>query len=345
MQQTPTQLEYWNAPSACEVGSDHIEFLHRLQAPTWITVKGRDSSKSRAIVTLLHGNEPSGLKAVHKLLRDSVTPATDLVIIVASVNAALYPPILSHRYLPWEEDFNRCFTGTSETNQTRLAAEIAQKLLALNPEAVIDTHNTSAHSEPFAVAINDHQPTIQLTRGFTDRLVVIDQKMGTLIEQTSSQTPIVTVEFGGFMDPRADQLAYDSLHAFVTTDALFEPSEFAAQDTQLQVLHHPLRLEIDESQNLHYASSVQDDADLTMINTIDQLNFRKVDAGTNFGWLGRTGLGGLSAVNAGGQNLVDEFFHAANGFLTTRQDITVFMATTDPYIARKDCLLYFTPTK
>ncbi len=344
MQQTPTQLEYWNAPSADEIGSDHIEFLHRLQAPTWITVKGKDSSRTRAIVTLLHGNEPSGLKAVHKLLSRSVIPQTDLVIVVASVNAALYPPILSHRYLPWETDFNRCFTGASDTNQTLLATEIAQKLLALGPEAIIDTHNTSAHSEPFAVAVNDHLPTIQLTRGFTDRLVVIDQKMGTLIEQTSAQTPIVTVEFGGFMDPRADQLAYDTLHAFVAATTLFETPEFDVQDNPMQVLHHPLRLEIEETHNLHYSSSVQDDADLTMINTIDQLNFQVVRTGTNIGWLGRTGLLGLSAMNAGGDNLVDEFFHAANGFLTTRQDMTVFMATTDPFIARKDCLLYFTPT-
>lgn len=340
MQQTPCRLEVWHSPSANDIGDDHIDFLHRLQAPTWITVEGKDSSRTRAIVTLLHGNEPSGLKAVHRILKEKLVPATNLIIVVASVNAALHPPILSHRFLPWEEDLNRCFKNPCNTKQRQLAAEIVLKLLEANTEAIIDTHNTSAHSEPFTVAVNDNLPTLQICQMFTHKLVVIDQHMGTLIEQAKGASPIVTVEFGGLMDPKADQLAYESLVSFITRHHLFN-----AEPTPLQILHHPLRLEIEDSHEIHYSSSVQDDADLTMINTIDQLNFQIVRTGTNIGWLGRTGLDGLTAVNAAGSDLIHEYFHAFSGFLTTKQDMTVFMATTDPYIARQDCLLYFTPIK
>ena len=177
MQQTPSKLEVWHSPSADDLGEDHIEFLHRLKIPTWITVEGKDSSRTRAIVTLLHGNEPSGLKAVHTILKQQLVPATNLIIIVASVNTALYPPILSHRFLPWEEDFNRCFNEPCDTSQRQLAAEITSRLTKAAPEAIVDTHNTSAHSEPFAVAVNDHLSTQQISQTFTRKLVGMDQRL------------------------------------------------------------------------------------------------------------------------------------------------------------------------
>lgn len=340
MQQTPASLEFWHSPNPDEIGDNHIEFLRRLQGPTWITIKGRDSSRARAIVTLLHGNEPSGLKAVHRIIKERFVPETDLVIVVASVNAALYPPLLSHRYLPWEDDLNRCFIDPQNTNQKKLAAEIVQNLVELAPEAIVDTHNTSAHSEPFAVANNDLDSTLQISQMFTHKLVVIDQKLGTLIERAVGSSPVVTVEFGGFMDPRADLLAYESLCTFISRHNLFN-----AEREPGQILRHPIRLEIEEHREIHYSSSVQDDADLTVINTIDQLNFQHVLAGTSIGWMGRSGMEGLKALNAIGEDLIHEFFHDVSGFLTIKQEMTIFMATTDPYIARKDCLLYFTPVR
>jgi len=207
------------------------------------------------------------------------------------------------------------------------------------PEAIIDTHNTSAHSEPFAVAVNDNVSTQQISQLFTNRLVVIDQQLGTLIEKTDSISPVVTIEFGGLMDPNADKLAYESLISFVSRNHLFK-----TEPEPLHIMKHPLRLEIEESSEIHYSSSVHNDADLTLINTIDQLNFQAVHTGTKIGWLGKTGLGGLRAVNAKGDNLFHEFFHEVSRFLTIKQQLTIFMATTDPYIARQDCLLYFTPT-
>ena len=68
-------------------------------------------------------------------------------------------------------------------------------------------------------------------------------------------------------------------------------------------------------------------------------------AGTNIGWMGRSGMEGLNALNILGDDLIHDFFHDVSGFLTIKQEMTLFMATTDPYIARKDCLLYFTPVR
>ncbi|MDZ7685064.1 MAG: succinylglutamate desuccinylase/aspartoacylase family protein [Gammaproteobacteria bacterium] len=287
MQSTPPALRHWHAPSPEELGEDYIDFTRRPAEPTWITVPGRDTTRSRAIVTLLHGNEPSGVKAVFDLLKSDRPPATNLGIVVASVNAALMDPVFSHRYLPDERDLNRCFTKPADTNQRRLAASILTQLGEFAPEAVIDTHNTSGHSEPFAVATRDDPATVQLAQRFTNRLVVLDLRLGTLIEHARPAMPIATIEFGGFTDPRADALARESLNGFVYSRDLFD-----ADTRPMMVLRHPHRLEVDETTELHYSSMVADRADVTIFNTIDQLNFSRIEAGQPLGWIDK----GRSAI-------------------------------------------------
>ncbi|MDZ7685065.1 MAG: hypothetical protein U5O39_08755 [Gammaproteobacteria bacterium] len=48
-------------------------------------------------------------------------------------------------------------------------------------------------------------------------------------------------------------------------------------------------------------------------------------------------------ISADGEDLVADYFDAHDGFLVTSRPITLFMATTDPFIAKRDCLLYLTP--
>lgn len=341
MQSTPVNFKEWHQPNPDEVGDDYIDFLKILDGPTWLTFEGEDCTKSRAIVTLLHGNEPSGLKSVHHWIKSGLKPATRLGILVGSVNAALHPPILSHRYLPHEKDFNRCFNPPYSSNQGKLAASILELLTDFAPEAVVDTHNTSAHSEPFAVSGHDNGEVRQIAQLFTRKLVVMHRKMGTLIERGRDICPVVTVEFGGFTDPKADLLAKETLNDFIQRRHLFnlEPLPF-------QILRDPQRLEVLPGHRLHYSSTVQEneqeEADITLFNTIDQLNFSEVKSDTRLGWLGSDGIAGLRVTDEAGNNLLDRFFFARDGFLMTKVKMNIFMATTDPYIAQNDCLLYLT---
>ena len=55
------------------LGEDHIDFIKNLRQPTWIKLRGEDQTRSRAIITLLHANEPSGLKAIHQILKDEIS--------------------------------------------------------------------------------------------------------------------------------------------------------------------------------------------------------------------------------------------------------------------------------
>jgi len=263
------------------LGDSYLDFLQQLGGPAWFTLAGRDTSRRRVIVTLLHGNEPSGLKAIHALLSEEIVPATDLGILVAGADAALCEPLLTHRYIPGERDLNRCFKPPRDSNQGELAEAILDLIYGYAPEAV---------------------------------------------------------EFGGFMDPNADRLARETLHRFISSHQLTSTNVDA-----INLLIHPIRLESQGHLTVTYASSIDAAADLTMINTIDQLNFRPIEPGTLLGWFNEKKTHqSLIATDRFGTNRYVDCFDQADGLLRARVPMTLFMATTDPVVASADCLLYFT---
>src|SRR5690606_38601466 len=71
-------LDYLNNPSPQALGRSPLEWLNRLERPTVVRVAGRDPSRTRAMATLLHGNEPSGLFAIHRWLLEQHTPEVNL---------------------------------------------------------------------------------------------------------------------------------------------------------------------------------------------------------------------------------------------------------------------------
>ncbi len=325
-------------PDEHVLGGDPGEFLQNLAGPTWFEIPGRNPERRRAIVTLLHGNEPSGLKAIHHLLKEKIIPATNLGILIASVDAALHTPLLSHRYIPGERDLNRCFGLKDGSHQATLAANILETLSAYHPEAIVDTHNTSSHSEPFCVAVRGDDKTRHLASLFTDHIIIIHQKLGTLLEYAPPDIPTVTVEFGAFMDPDADWLARETLHRFVMMEHLDHEAPFP-----LNLLDSPLRLETERHLTVTYSSSIDESADLTMINSIDQFNFRTLEPGQILGWFGNSHHGDLVARDAEGKDQYAHYFDQQGSLLKTQAPMTIFMATTDPVVANTDCLLYFNP--
>src|SRR5690606_33627744 len=159
------------------------DWLAALPGPSLIHLHGADPTRVRVLVTLLHGNEPSGLIATHQWLREGreaveSTLATDLVLILASVEAARTPPRYSHRHLPGQRDLNRCFRAPWHDAPGRLAQAILAELVALGPEAVIDLHNTSGRSPAFAVAALDDQRHRTLAGMFCDHMIVTDLRLG-----------------------------------------------------------------------------------------------------------------------------------------------------------------------
>ena len=108
--------------------------------------------------------------------------------------------------------------------------------------------------------------------------------------------------------------ARTSLEQFIT-----RPHLFTTEPEFIKVLANPYRLEIEEDCQLQYASTVDDKAGITIFNTIDQLNFRTLDANSAIGWIDHTNIQNLIVCDGEDNNLATELFQTNEGILTTKQ--------------------------
>ncbi len=135
-----------------------IDFLRSLARPTLISVPGADTTRTRVVTTLLHGNEPSGLRAIHRWLLAGGRPATSVLLLIACVDTALSEPHFSHRQLPQRRDFNRCFRPPWREAEGALAEEVLSTIRAAEPECLVDLHNNTGHNPAYGVAVRIGDP-------------------------------------------------------------------------------------------------------------------------------------------------------------------------------------------
>lgn len=326
------KLNHIYGPSGKDIGANAFDFLCQLGGPSVIHINGADNSRCRVITTLLHGNEPSGLKAVHNFIQQGIIPATAVKIIIASVIAARTEPVFSHRMLPGQRDLNRCFTDSVFDLQGQLAQAISEQINDFSPEAVIDLHNTSGSGPAFCVSTKEKTEHIALTSHFTRKLIHTDIRLGSIMEQDFG-CPIVTVEAGGAQDIEADNNAFCGIQSFLTCKNVFEPR------AEIEVLRRPRRLEIKATSTLTFANEINDDFDITICQDIEKLNFGLTQSSQQIGWLKQDMLNHLQ-LDIDTQPLA-KFFRIEDGALLTNQPLKLFMVTTRADIAKSDCLFYF----
>ncbi|MCH8544503.1 MAG: succinylglutamate desuccinylase/aspartoacylase family protein [Alcanivorax sp.] len=342
---TPEDCRLHRLPHGQPLPATAEAWLAALPGPVMVRYPGVDRTRVRALVTLLHGNEPSGLRAIHHWLSDRTAnaarlppPATDLVLIIANVAAARLAPRYNHRQLPEERDLNRCFRAPWQDGPGQLAQAIISELVALGPEAVLDLHNTSGNSPAFAVAAIDDARHRAFAARFCDHLIVTDLRLGALMEAAEHLFPTLTIECGGSGDPRADAMAATVVERFAANPALFAAQP--ATDT-LTVFRNPVRLELAPGASLSFDPS--EAADITLSADIQQYNFGLARPGVALARLGPGGLSHLVARDHRGRPVLGELFDARAGVLTPRQPLHLFMATARADIAASDCLFYVSP--
>jgi hypothetical protein len=326
------KLTHLHNPSKDDLGENDFEFLSRLGGPSVIHLNGKDNTRCRFVVTLLHGNEPSGLKAIHALIKQSFLPLTSLKIIIASVVAARTEPVFSNRMLPGQRDLNRCFSDSVFDLQGQLAKAIAEQINEFSPEAVIDLHNTSGSGPAFCVTIQDKPEHVALASHFTRRVIHTDIRLGSIMEQDFS-CPIVTVEAGGAQDPDADNNAFLGLKSFLTAENVFERKQ------DMEILRQPRRLEIQADTTICFADTSDPTKNITIFQDVEALNFGVTEASHVLGWVNDKGLENFHLDDR--NQHVSSFFRIERGQLLTNCPLKLFMVTTRADIAKSDCLFYF----
>jgi hypothetical protein len=328
-------IRRWSRPASHAVGQDAEEFLRLLAAPTWICLDGEDSSRMRAVTTLLHGNEPSGIRALHRFLRAGRPPATDVIALVASVDAARARPGFAHRMLPGRKDLNRCFSDPGDNADARLARAILTDLRAAHPEALVDLHNTSGRGPGYGVSTRADKQQLVLASMFSGYHVLTDIRLGTLMEATEDDWPTVTIECGGARDPHSDELAFAGLTRFLCAPSLFDAADGGSA---VSVLRHPIRVRLANGAAVAYGNERTPGAALTLRHDIDRFNSSVLTEADPIGWAASMDV--LTARDGHGVELRDDLLALREGRLHARTPLRLFMATTDARIAAEDCLFY-----
>ncbi len=340
MTEQPYPIHYWEAPRSDEVGETIEQFLEQLEGPTWFYFPGKDNSRCRVVSTLLHGNEPSGLHALHHWILSNETPATDLYCFLGSVAAAKQPPIFHHRMLPGKRDLNRCFRPPYNDEEGLVAADLLHRITSVQPEAVIDIHNTSGAGPSFAIGTELKPEHLIISSLFTERIIITDLNLGALMDYQEGGIPITTIECGGAHDPHAHALACEGFKRFALAPQLFADNQ---KIKAMDLYRHPIRVELIKGSELGFANGPIVGADLTLHQDVERYNFGLVNQGTNLGWLGPRGLSSLVARDAQGYDHVQHFFAMEDECLLTCQDLKLFMITKNVEIALSDCLFYLVP--
>lgn len=330
-------LDYLNNPSPRTLGRSPLEWLERLHRPTVVRVAGRDRSRTRAMATLIHGNEPSGLFALHRWLLEQHTPEVDMLFLLGGVYPAKIPPALSLRQLPDGRDLNRCFREPFDGQEGAIARAMLEELHDANPECLLDVHNTSGTGPAFAVTITNDAAHQALTSLFTDRLIMTDLRLGALMEYSEQEVPTVTIECGGSQDDRAHELAYEGLVRYTSRPDVLSLEK---ADWDVAVLRNPIRVELAPEATIEYRPEPTGQADLTLPPDIEHRNFGVVSPDEPLGWIGEKGLSILTAISHNRTENMEQVLRVKNGQVYPAQAIKTFMITTNPVIAKSDCLFY-----
>ncbi|EWH11917.1 hypothetical protein DS2_01998 [Catenovulum agarivorans DS-2] len=329
-----TKLRYTHAENL-HLPDDPTDWLLSLHGPTVIDMQGLINTRTRVVSVLVHGNEPSGFIALHRFLLSKVIPMTNVRFIISSVEAAQQSPVFSNRYFDDKHDLNRCFNlDNSDALVNQRAGSILQAINEVKPEAVIDMHNTSGASPSFCVATRIDMQVQALASFFCQTMIYTRLNLGALMEQNFN-CPIVTVECGGAQDQQAHEVAYQGVHEFLMADNLFAGHHYMLVD----IVEHPLRLEIDPKTNLSFADKSDPSADITLVSDIEQHNMGVTRADCLIGW-SNIGCTPFTVRNEAGDVQSDSIIYCKDGQLFTRQKLRIFMATTNHRIALNDCLFY-----
>lgn len=325
-------------PGPALLGATAFDLLRNLGGPALLRIPGRDRRRARGLATLLHGNEPSGIRALHDWLACGGVPAVDLVVFVGAVEAALEGGGFAHRMLPGRRDLNRCFEPPFEGEEGEVAGEALQLLREAGCDALVDLHNNTGHNPAYGVVTRLDAGRLNLTRLFATRVVHSTLRLATLVEATAGDFPGVALECGRAGDPLADRVAREGLARYA---ALEEVERRRVLATDLEVLEEPIRVCARPGLRLAFGDRPVADADLTLLGDLDRHNFEWLAPGVPVAFVPPGAAWPVEAFGADGAEISRDLFVLREGLLETRRAGVPIMMTTNVAVARSDCLFYF----
>lgn len=340
MKITTEIFEYIDDPLTAIGTLTPIEWLKTVNRPICIYLEGKDTSRTRALSTLLHGNEPSGFYALINWLKERKMPAVNVIVFIPSVLAALREPHFHNRTTDSGIDLNRVFLPPFTTTEGKIAQEMLGILEFIQPESLVDIHNTSGISPDFSVVCKDSELNQKIAALFTNEYIIFNLRLNTLVEAVVSQFPSVVIECGGADDPESIINAQRGIDKYLLADDL--SSVYA---DHLNVRDNPIRIKLKPELQLDYHNKYIDGFDLVLPTDADKYNSSVIQSDDFVGWVGGKGLEVFDCVNMPQEDSIEHYFYIKNNELRAKVNLRLYMVTTRLEIALSDCLFYLLKSK
>lgn len=205
------------------------------------SVLGPGDDADIAVVGGIHGDEPSGVRAVRTVVESATDLQRPIKLVVANP-----PAVASHRrYL--DADMNRVFPGdpASQDRERRLAAALLGSVSDCG--VVLSLHSTHSYDDPIAFVPRSH-PEIQALAARLPVPHVIDPTP--CLEGTfATSAPALTIEAGRTRTEEATENAIEIVEAFLQlVDAL--PGEPVEGDPTYYTMREVVSKQPDTSHEL-----------------------------------------------------------------------------------------------
>ena len=309
-----------------------------IRIPAAATVAG---PRARLVACLMHGNEPSGYRAVVDVLRRQDEFPFDLWVLIGNVRAATQDGWYAHRYLDDQEDFNRIWDGgPATTRMRRCARSILAELGYADLEAAVDLHNNTGQNPFYAILPEPSPEGMRLAALCADTLLKWNLRAHTLMEALSHRCPAAAVECGLPHLSEGTVFAKGVLQRFLDADGFTVPSGEAAPRPGriLQTVH---RVTVRPEVAFTFGTDIDETTDLAIIPGLDAHNFWTLPAGETIGHIDPGAAMPLLATDRAGRDVTGRLFYATeDGRLIVTEDTTPVMMTTTVVQTRRDCLFY-----
>lgn len=309
------------------------EILSILAMPTLIHLEGKQQPPLFVSV-LLHGNEPTGLKAVQCLLKkyQGVELPRALSLFIGNVQAAAQ----NVRRLDSQPDYNRIWPGTEHDAcpETAMALAIVDIMRQRRVFASVDLHNNTGLNPHYACVNRLDNRFLQLALLFGRLVVHFTRPLGVQSAAFAELCPSVTLECGRVGHQHGVE------HALEFLESCMRLTEFPAQRVHAQdidLFHTVAQVKVAD---LVKFSFHEVDADLLLNDDIERMNFTEIHPGTVLGTI-KDGIGiPLVAEDEHGNNITESFFILQNSDLQIIRPAMPSMLTLDERVIRQDCLCY-----
>lgn len=311
------------------------ELYKILSGPSLFDLKIGEGDQYVFLSVLLHGNEPTGLKVVQKLLKKyNHQLPFNLLLLVGNVQAAKDKV----RYLSNQQDMNRIWNG-GDTQMEQWASAVKEYVVSKNPMWGLDLHNNTGKNPLYACVNHLHDELFLLAGAFSDKVVYFETPQEAMSVSLSDHFPTVTLECGHFADLDGVERTFLYLENLLSKNAITE----IPYNPNFKLYEVEATVKVKSGLEIYIGDHSEDEA-VCFLPHLENLNFEMAKEGSVLG-RSREDESPLIVCGVEGENLHDQYIDYVEGRLQLQTDVVPSMISLDPIIIRQDCLGYFMKEK